>query len=257
MKKAIVLLALFCGIACGQKNEPQKDTFTDPRDGKKYKTTKIGEQTWMAENLNYQVEGSKCYENKEENCIKYGRLYAWDAAITACPSGWHLPTKPEWDNLLVAAGDNGAAKNLKTKSGWSSTDFSGRNLAETLAIKLMQLLYDRVSVGTDGFGFSALPGGYHEFGTILYHRAGNDGYWWTAEVDGSCAYFYNMSYRYDNAGEGCRNIPVSCIDGTEYVVAIQKAREAAQYMNYRYDGANEKYYSKHCGYGYSVRCLKN
>jgi uncharacterized protein (TIGR02145 family)/uncharacterized repeat protein (TIGR02543 family) len=133
--------------------------LTDKRDGTKYKTTVIGGKTWMAENLNYQTrEGSWCYDRKTDNCAKYGRLYNWGTAQKACPAGWHLPTRDEWKELVAAAGgDKAADKTLKSTSGWN-----------------------RGGNGTDYYGFSALPGGFHDDHDIKYEYIGNDGYWWTA-----------------------------------------------------------------------------
>lgn len=77
----------------------QKTGFHDSRDGKTYRTMDFNGKTWMAENLNFAVNGSSCYENQPENCEKYGRLYTWDQAMAACPKGWRLPNNADFEQI--------------------------------------------------------------------------------------------------------------------------------------------------------------
>jgi len=75
----------------------KNNVFKDTRDGKIYRTAVIGEQTWMAENLNY----GKCYGNCD---IMYGTYYNWNTAMSICPKDWHLPTNIEWQRLIATIG---------------------------------------------------------------------------------------------------------------------------------------------------------
>jgi len=161
--------AKFPIIAVSNKEFPEyrvqtkRTTFTDSRDGKKYKAVEIGAQTWMAENLNYNASGSKCYDNKPANCQKYGRLYDWNTAMKVCPQSWHLPTWAEWDILTVSdRGERTAGKLLMATSGWNK---------------------DKVNNGTDDFGFSALPGGFCGSEEGSFRAVGNLGSWWSAYKD--------------------------------------------------------------------------
>jgi len=161
-------------------------SLTDSRDGKQYKIVTIGSQVWMAEDLGYNAIGSKCYDNKSANCDKYGRLYSWKMAKTACPKGWHLPSNAEWDVLYRSADgasgadspyqSNIAGKYLKTKSGWNQN-----------------------GNGEDKVGFSAVPSG---FGNPdgYFNFIGSNGIWWSSsEYDAYYAYNRHMTYIDDGA----------------------------------------------------------
>jgi uncharacterized protein (TIGR02145 family) len=103
-------------------------TFTDSRDGQTYKWVKIGNQIWMAENLNYNsISGSWCYDDDDSKCETFGRLYDWDAAKIACPAGWHLPSEKEFNTLLQSVGGSGnnAYKALKSSGNSGFSAFFG------------------------------------------------------------------------------------------------------------------------------------
>jgi uncharacterized protein (TIGR02145 family) len=150
--------------ACEEKEKASKPTG-------QYKSVKIGNQTWMAENLNIETPDSWCYENKPENCQKYGRLYTWEAAKKACPSGWHLPSKDEWQTLVDFAGGNETAgTKLKAVSGWKSDYCEEYGEMDNFVEKPCPL-------GTDDFGFAALPGGEGS-SDGKFSNVGTDGNWW-------------------------------------------------------------------------------
>ncbi len=131
-------------------------TLTDERDGKTYKTVVIGKQTWMAENLNFETRFSYCYENNDENCAKYGRLYKWEFAMEACPAGWGVPSLEEFQALVAAVGGLPmAGKVLKSAEGWKD----GGN-------------------GSDEYGFAALPAGYVSDDTT-FHNEGEYAQFWS------------------------------------------------------------------------------
>jgi uncharacterized protein (TIGR02145 family) len=194
----------------------QKEQFCDPRDGKKYVYVEIGTQTWMAENLIYDVSGNIC---NDSSCLKYGRLYDWIRAMALpsscelvscvsanpkgiCPSGWHLPSIAEWGILYHYADSTSgtsiiynspkAGRYLKAASGWNN----GGN-------------------GEDTYGFSALPGGhgnsYGSFGNV-----GDGGHWWSSSEDTSwgASYvdmFYNSDYAYYGTMNKDRLYSVRCV----------------------------------------------
>jgi uncharacterized protein (TIGR02145 family) len=151
--------------------------MTDSRDGQSYKTVSIGTQTWMAQNLNYETANSYCYSDTPSNCTKYGRLYTWAAAKTACPTGWHLPTEAEFETLFTAVGGSDTAgKMLKSTRGW----ISGGN-------------------GTDNYSFSALPAGYRSLNGNYYDAGNYAGFWSSTENLIYYAYYVFLYYSFDDA----------------------------------------------------------
>ncbi|MEX2593318.1 MAG: FISUMP domain-containing protein [Anditalea sp.] len=94
--------------------------------------------------------------NRPGNCAKYGRLYSWDAALTACPEGWYLPGEEEWRILETFLGWGVAGGKMKSTTGWDPPNTGATNQS----------------------GFSALPGGL--YGGSFHYR-GMEGYWWSSE----------------------------------------------------------------------------
>jgi len=214
-------------------------SLTDSRDGKVYKTVKIGDQTWMAENLNYAYTSnpykydskygsytsdstSWCYDDDPSNCDKYGRLYTWAAAMDSigtwstngigcgygstcsptypvrgiCPTGWHLPTKAEFETLFTAVGGSfQAAKMLKSTSGW-----------------------DAAGKATDVYGFSALPAGGRD-NKGAFSSPGRYAYFWSATEFRDYAYnmflYSNDEFAYLEYEHKYLGISVRCVKDSE------------------------------------------
>ena len=188
-------------------------TLVDERDGQVYKTVVIGDQVWMAENLNFVTDSSCCYKYSTDSCAKYGRLYRWSIAMDSagtwstngqgcgsnppcspiypvqgiCPQGWHLPDTTEWAALFTAVGGirndekgwqwDGVGKKLKSETDWKTEDFFGP-------------IVDGGN-GVDAYGFYALPAGF-KYSDGDYINEGETASFWTSNPDD-----FNNAYNVD------------------------------------------------------------
>ena len=208
---AIVALSLLLS-ACSE-------SFTDSRDGQSYDVVKIGEQTWMAENLNFETAGSFCPEGDSRNCKRLGRLYSWAEARSVCPEGWRLPTKVDFETLVAATSEDAAQSpsqslahsrddNLSTVPSASNAVQNNRAGA---ALKSRDGWFKKGN-GTDEFGFNALPAGYRsavlkaDDGAITggkFDGIGGYAYFWSATQDAekpeSNAFYLFLSFSSDAA----------------------------------------------------------
>ena len=211
-------------------------TLTDERDGQTYKTVKIGEQWWMAENLNYAYLGktkeldssSFCIINDPAYCDKYGRFYLRSAAMDSagfipgntasgcgaecslpgargvCPTGWHVPDSTEWEILRKATGNanlDSSGSALKSTSGWDDDELGNSGN------------------GLDFYGFSALcTFSRHESPDFYLYS-----YYFEIESKLGRASFWSSSGRYSN-----RNDPVFSVfkGGSQSVVSEIYGRNA-------------------------------
>ncbi len=208
---SLFLLLTACNNGTTEKNYPGIDeseydaktrTLKDLRDNQVYKTTTIGTQIWMAQNLNFNTADGFCYYETPENCKIYGSLYIWSAAMDSagvfsnnskkcgygklcsakepirgiCPKGWHLPSKAEFNILIEATGgDNVAGKVLKSSTGWESGN------------------------GTDDFGFSAQASGERYYKGDFSNLGKCSSLWSTTEENDTFVYDMYLSYDYDSA----------------------------------------------------------
>ena len=182
------------GVTENCPSTPGLATFIDSRDSTVYKMTTIGDQTWMAENLNYDAgAGSSCYENLESNCEIYGRHYTWSVAMKGykgqtestlkgvkgiCPTGWHIPSHKEWQALQV----------------FVSSENKGSSPAHFL--KAESDLW-KINTGHDIYGFSALPAGLGQ-PDDNNHVSTNATFLSTLDLDDG---FINHTYMSYNSGD--------------------------------------------------------
>jgi uncharacterized protein (TIGR02145 family) len=196
MKRTIIFLLSFLIIyGCTPQDAPDElpvGAFVDTRDGNIYLSVKIGNQVWMARNLAYlpsvSSRGEASQTNKhyyvydyEDNSVLiaklttnykvYGVLYNWEAALTACPTGWHLPTDAEWTILSDYLGGENVAGGKMKQTGttyWDSPNTGATNIS----------------------GFTALPGGcIHNYASPTFYFLGDNAVFWS-----SSQYYYNSNY---------------------------------------------------------------
>ncbi len=190
---------------CGMK-------MTDNRDGKLYNTVKIGTQCWMAENLNIgsringpvepsnnQLVEKYCYNDLELSCSVFGGIYKWGELVQylngasnngswnpapsgnvkgICPSGWHLPSMDEWNDVINYAGGSIIAGGLMKEKGVAHWAFPNAG-------------------STNSTGFSALPGGMLYNGT--FYEANNKAYFWSSTetcTTGSWSFYMSSEYEF-------------------------------------------------------------
>jgi uncharacterized protein (TIGR02145 family) len=205
---------IFINSCTKDDDEIETGTVSD-KDGNVYSTVTIGTQVWMAENLAYLpsvspsssgsqtspyyyvygYEGTSVSSAKAtENYSTYGVLYNWQAATSACPDGWHLPTDEEWAELENYLADNGY--------NYDGTTGGGRDkIAKAMASDHGWIVSSNTgAVGNTDYpdkrnasDFTALPGGYRGYDDFYY--VGNYGLWWSAtEGDATFAWSHNIGY---------------------------------------------------------------
>jgi len=191
----ILLVITLFGYNCKSPTETEPNTVTDI-DGNVYKTIKIGDQIWMAENLkvthfrngipipyvtdnaeweNLETAAYCAYDNYDRNADTYGYLYNWYAVNDSCniaPEGWHVPTENEWQELELYLGidpsviedighrGNDEADKLKSESGWNSHGQTDGN-------------------GSNESGFTALPAGKRDDYSGIFGNLGWNTYFWS------------------------------------------------------------------------------
>lgn len=187
------------------------DEITADLHGETYDIVAIGDQCWMAENLNYDDDCSDitwvdyndvgwcgCYANNSDNCDTYGHLYQWSAAMDGgttegiqgiCPEGWYLPTDDDWKELEMELGMSVIDADL---SGWRDSG----NVGEKLKTSAWG--------GDNSSGFTALPGGNRmEGGGFSGFSSGTN--FWTSSPDGDDAFGRTLGSGQDGVGRELAN----------------------------------------------------
>ena len=250
----------------GSEYDATANTLKDLRDGNVYKTVKIGDQVWMAENLNFETDSSFCYSDSAYFCAMHGRLYKWAAAVGksesecgygntcslpsgdvqgVCPSGWHLPSKAEFESLIATVGeDSTAGKVLKSASGWTVGGY-----------------------GTDDFGFAALPAGARGYDGGYSGAYFLAFFWSSTEINDNSAFNMYLTFDGDSVHQSVDikdfAFSVRClkdespVSGSSSSITSSSSRSDNRTVSYKMtrpiaflDTVNRRYYyvDDHCAY---------
>jgi len=194
----MVVLLVF-SVGCEPPSDPPPDPdpvlgeMTDSRDNQIYQTVTLGDQTWLAQDLNYETDNSRCYDDDPENCETYGRLYDWEASKAVCPDGWHLGSDEEWSILikyLDPDADTQADSSIVEESIWA-----GGMLKATGNLRDETGLWNFPNVGaTNSSKFSAVPAGvcYSDGSCDVMGRHAI--YWTSTENDDNKVWFRVLDY---------------------------------------------------------------
>jgi len=221
------------------------NTLTDARDNQTYKTVTIGDQTWMAENLNYAYNeptsrldsSSVCYNNDAHFCVHYGRLYLWSAAMDSAAVFSTAGKGCGYGKTCASAGDSTGSSSTSAilvrgvcPEGWHlpnddewNTLFTAVGGTSVAGTKLKSLSgWRRSGEGTNAFGFSALPAGYSTSTSDLdhFHDVGDGAIFWSSsENDSISAYYVGFAYSHERAiarnVRKCYALSVRCLRDSE------------------------------------------
>lgn len=207
IKLVFPILFMFCLPSC-EKDEvevvapPVVYGEVSDIDGNKYQTTKIGDQTWMANNLratkyndgtaipkassqnDFRLSAKEAYtfyNTDVSQADKYGYLYNGLVIISdknVCMEGWHIPSSSEWNSLATTLGgfDVAGGKMKAVSDLWKTPNRDADNVS----------------------GFSGLPGGSYcrvcLSNSGIFADESTDGYWWSKQV---LEFFYLTNHRAD------------------------------------------------------------
>ena len=184
-------------VGANAVDRPKPSADVTDIDGNVYKTVQIGRQVWMAENLRTtryrngedipyartdgawttEIVGMRCaYEHDDALADRYGQLYNFYAVQDErglCPSGWHVPSDEEWNELEGAL-------------GLSSVDAKQRGDRGIHGAAMKSEAWD----GTNSSGFSALPGGLRFDNLGFFNNGGSLGNWWSSSAGGADGAWY-------------------------------------------------------------------
>jgi len=224
----LVVAALGFALAKETATVSPGERLTDRRDGKPYRTIRIGARTWMAENLAFASDSSRCYDDDPGLCSRFGRMYSQPQARKACPEGWRLPSDAVWKDLVGSVGADGHGFGSRSWFGTGGADFGMRlggqgNIGGMGSFEQGMLLATfwtssrRDAQGPSERGSSWFYGGFGEEGDhAIASRDDDTGTWLSVRCVRDDSLAPAWAVKPVDAGQATVRIPAGCFSmGTE------------------------------------------